>query len=220
MQEREICNRLKGLFGLEQSDKIYCQVNCANCLDTPIERAIIVNCIGWPARLHSVSNEAAHICMPGGECALSSSLSFVMVKSLCWLHFGKKVGKTKVYALRHLHLYFFLQRDAMHSITGTALKEWSCQSMGWTAQNWSVRAKCASSSSLKRCCSYWMWKMQSSTWTSLFWAFSSSSFGWPPTLSSATKLRQSDRFSIALLERLSRPGLSFIFVSFHCLQRC
>lgn len=88
--------------------------------------------------------------------------------------------------------------------------------MGWTAQNWSVQGKYASSSSLKRCCSYWMWKTQSSTWTSLFWAFSSSSFGWPPTLSSATKSRQSDRFLTGLLVLFNViPGQVCLLLLFH-----
>lgn len=87
-----------------------------------------------------------------------------------------------------------------------ALKGWSCPSTGWTGQSWSVRGRCASSNSLKRFCSYWMWKMQSSTWISLSWAFSSSSYGWPPTWSSATRSSLSDRFRSAHLPILT-PSL-------------
>lgn len=112
--------------------------------------------------------------------------------------------------------FFWLESAKLASPTGTVSKEWSCLSMGWTAQNWSVQGKYASSSSLKRCCSYWMWKTQSSTWTSLFWAFSSSSFGWPPTLSSATKSRQSDRFLTGLLVLFNViPGQVCLLLLFH-----
>lgn len=94
--------------------------------------------------------------------------------------------KRKLFQIVNFLFYDFCKTPGMVS------KEWFCQSMGWTAQNWSVQEKYVSSNSLKKCCSYWMWKMQSSTWTSLFWAFSLSSSDWPPTLSFVTKSRQSD----------------------------